>query len=127
GNDAASADLTIVMVGYDVLHSVVSKKLHVAKTELTVQCRGSRQLQLLTCLSTGVVSTRDLYTTEGTSSHGATVVTGKRCTASVHVVDNARGCHRRTRAVGLTATLVAGRTGVLCMTVSGVVIYRVGA
>src|SRR5699024_11731505 len=96
GNDAASADLTIVMVGYDVLHSVVSKKLHVAKTGLTVQCRGRRQLQLLTCLSTGVVSTRDLYTTEGTSSQGATVFTGKRCTDSVHVVDSERGFHRHT-------------------------------
>src|SRR5699024_10717948 len=36
GNDAASAVLAIVIVGDDVLHIVVSKKLHVAKTELTV-------------------------------------------------------------------------------------------
>src|SRR5699024_6448230 len=78
GNDAAGALLTVVLKGNNILHIVVSKKLHVAESQLAIKRRGRRQLQLLTCLSTGVVGTGDLHTTEGTGSQGAAVFTGER-------------------------------------------------
>ena len=65
GNDAAGALLTVIVVDDDVLQVVVSEELHVAQANLAVQRRGGGQLQLLTCLATGVVGTGCLlYTSD---------------------------------------------------------------
>src|SRR5699024_9491091 len=122
GNDAAGALRTVVLKGSNILHIVVSKKLHVAESQLAVKRRGRRQLQLLTCLSTGVVGAGNLHTTEGTGSQGAAVFTSEWRTDCVHVVNNAWGFHRQAPAVRLTATVVAALNGVFCVTVSGVVV-----
>ena len=123
GDDATCPLHTIVVVGDDVLHVMVSKELHVAQTDLAVQRRGGGQLQLLTCLTTGVVRTGDLHTTEGAGSQGAAVLTGERRTNGVHVVDNADGLVSQAPAVGLAATVVAALHGVLGVAVSGVVVH----
>ncbi|UQZ27027.1 hypothetical protein CACC_01490 [Corynebacterium accolens] len=54
GDNAARALLAVVLIGDDPCISL-GQKLHIAQPDLTVQCRGRGQLQLLTCLTTGVV------------------------------------------------------------------------
>ena len=127
GDNAARALLAVVIVGDDVLHIVVGKKLHIAQADLTVQCRGRGQLQLLTCLATGVVGTGDLHTTEGTGGQGAAVLTGERGADGVHVVDNTNGLVGQAPAVGLAAAVVATLHGVLGVAVSGVIVHLLGA
>src|SRR5699024_7612666 len=105
-----------------ILNIVVNKKLHVAESQLEIKRRGRRQQQLLTSVSTGVVGTGDLHTTEGTGSQVTAVVTGELSTDCVTVVNNVWGCHRRARAVRDTAAIVAALNGVFCVTVSGVVV-----
>ena len=123
------AALNAVFVFLDdyINHLVVGEDLHGAEVDLALQCRSSGQLQLLACLSTGVVGAGDLHTTEGTGGQSAAVFASERGTNGVHVVDHANGFVGQTPAVDFTAAVVAALDGVFDVAVRAVVIHLLTA
>ena len=123
----AALHAVFVFLDNYVNHLVVGEDLHGSEVDLALQGRSSGQLQLLTCLSTGVVGAGDLHTTEGTGGQGAAVFAGEGGTDGVHVVDHANGFVGQTPAVDFTAAVVAALDGVFDVAVRAVVIHLLTA
>src|SRR5699024_1273786 len=122
-DQAFAALLTVTFGDDDIDHVVMGEHLDGSEVDLAGQCGCGGQLQLLSGLSTGVVGTGDLHTTEGTGGQGAAVFAGEWCTDGVHVVDDAGGLDGQTPAVGLAAAVVATLDGVFDVAVGGVIVH----
>ncbi len=127
GHDAAGTLLAALFGDDEFLEIIVGEDFHRAQVNLALQCSSTSQLQLLTCLTTGVVGTGDLHTTEGTGCQGTAVFAGEWSADGVHVVDDAHRLVGQAPAVGLTAAVVATLDGVLDVAVRGVVVDLLAA